>query len=81
MSKKKITGDSKLAGLAERAETEKDTEPEKREGSLRLVTKKMKITPTSFRLTPEDRQGLKYAKFCVSAVSENLSAALSTLFF
>lgn len=71
MSRKKITGESKLAGLAELAEKEKETEPEKKEERLRLVTKKMKLTPTSFRLSPEDKQGLKSLLERVNDLSPN----------
>ena len=68
MSKKKITGDSKLAGLVE---TEKETEPKKEPERLRLVTKNLKITPTSFRLSPEDKQGLKAIIEKVNDLSPN----------
>ena len=68
MSKKKITGDSKLAGLVE---TEKETEPKKEPERLRLVTKNLKITPTSFRLSPEDKQGLKAIIERVNDLSPN----------
>jgi hypothetical protein len=71
MSRKKITGESKLAGLAELAEKEKETEPEKEQEKLRLVTRKMKLTPTSFRLSPEDRQGLKSLLERVNDLSPN----------
>ena len=71
MNRKKITGDSKLAGLAELAEKEKETEPEKEQEKLRLVTRKMKLTPTSFRLSPEDKQGLKSLLERVNDLSPN----------
>ena len=67
MSKKKITGDSKLASLAKEDVTPK--EPEKK---LRLVTRKMKVTPTSYRLTPEDKQNLKTVVEKVNELSPNI---------
>lgn len=52
MAKKKITGQSKLSQVGVRKE---DDSADK----LNLVNKKVRITATSFRLTPEDKQRLK----------------------
>jgi len=69
MSRKKLTGQSKLAGLAEEEkETEIRKEPADRLG---IVTRKIKITPTSFRLTPEDKQVLKSISERVNDLSPN----------
>lgn len=50
MAKKKITGQSKLARTSSPGDSAED---------LQLVSRKPKLKPTSFRLTPEDSQRLK----------------------
>lgn len=50
MAKKKITGHSKLATTSSPAQTT---------GELKLVLRKSDLKPTSFRLTPEDKERLK----------------------
>ncbi|MCB2180944.1 MAG: hypothetical protein KQH63_02830 [Desulfobulbaceae bacterium] len=50
MAKKKITGQSKLA---------KTSSPDDSSENLKLVARKSQLQPTSFRLTPEDKERLK----------------------
>ncbi len=50
MAKKKITGQSKLATAGLPGQGSED---------LRLVARKPQLKPTSFRLTPEDKDRLK----------------------
>jgi hypothetical protein len=62
MAKKKITGKSKLADISPPGQT-----PDK----LNLVQKQVRIKPTSFRLTPEDKQCLKAIAESVNELSPN----------
>ena len=63
MAKKKITGQSKLAQIHISSESPSE--------ELHLVTKSVKIAPTSFRLTPEDKQRLKMVTEAVNDLSPN----------
>lgn len=62
MAKKKITGQSKLA---------RTTSPDESSDSLQLVTRKATLKPTSFRLTPEDKERLKGITRRVNELSPN----------
>ncbi|OGQ95909.1 MAG: hypothetical protein A2521_02945 [Deltaproteobacteria bacterium RIFOXYD12_FULL_57_12] len=58
MAKKKITGQSKLATTSS---------PDNSSENLQLVSRRSQLKPTSFRLTPEDKERLKSI---VAAVNE-----------
>lgn len=62
MAKKKITGQSKLAST---------NSPENSTESLRLVSRKSHLKPTSFRLNPEDKERLKSIAAAVNDLSPN----------
>jgi hypothetical protein len=60
MAKKKITGQSKLATTSSPDDSSKE---------LKLVSRKPKLLPTSFRLTPEDSERLKSITAAVNELS------------
>jgi len=60
MAKKKITGQSKLAATNSPGDSTK---------GLQLVSRKARLQPTSFRLTPEDKERLKGITAAVNELS------------
>lgn len=60
MAKKKITGQSKLARTSSPSESSEE---------LKLVSRKSQLQPTSFRLTPEDKERLKSITAMVNELS------------